>query len=111
MKIKSKKIIQRLLLVFFLLVIYAYILAITNLPDNLVVFEGETIFMKTLLGMNIKLNDETIETLSNNNQSLTNKTGKSTLEVSLFDSINIKNVNVDVIPKTTVIPVRKYSRC
>ena len=105
MKNNLKTIIKRLLLVFFLLIIYSYTLVITNLPDELVVFEGEAIFMKTLLGLNIKLNDETIETSSNSSQSLTKQAGKSTLEVSLFDSINIKNVNVDVLPKTTVIPV------
>lgn len=105
MKNNLKKLIKKLLLVFFLLIIYSYTLVITNLPDELVVFEGETIFMKTLLGLNIKLNDETIETSSNSSQSLTKQAGKSTLEVSLFDSINIKNVNVDVLPKTTVIPV------
>lgn len=105
MKNNLKRLIKKLLLVFFLLIIYSYTLVITNLPDELVVFEGETIFMKTLLGLNIKLNDETIETSSNSSQSLTKQAGKSTLEVSLFDSINIKNVNVDVLPKTTVIPV------
>ena len=105
MKNKSKKFLMKILLVFFLLIIYSYILAITNLPDNLVLFEGETISMKTLLGLNIKINDETIETLSNNNQSLTQQSGKATLEVSLFDNINIKNVNVDVLPRTKVIPV------
>ena len=105
MKNNLKKLTKKLLLVFFLLIIYSYTLVITNLPDELVVFEGETIFMKTLLGLNIKLNDETIETSSNSSQSLTKQAGKSTLEVSLFDSINIKNVNVDVLPKTTVIPV------
>ena len=105
MKNNLKKLIKKLLLLFFLLIIYSYTLVITNLPDELVVFEGETIFMKTLLGLNIKLNDETIETSSNSSQSLTKQAGKSTLEVSLFDSINIKNVNVDVLPKTTVIPV------
>lgn len=105
MKNNLKKLIKKLLLVFFLLIIYSYTLVITNLPEELVVFEGETIFMKTLLGLNIKLNDETIETSSNSSQSLTKQAGKSTLEVSLFDSINIKNVNVDVLPKTTVIPV------
>lgn len=105
MKNNLKKLIKKLLLVFFLLIIYSYTLVITNLPDELVVFEGETIFMKTLLGLNIKLNDETIETSSNSSQSLTKQAGKSTLEVSLFDSINIKNVNVDVLPKTKVIPI------
>ena len=105
MKNNLKRLIKKLLLVFFLLIMYSYTLVITNLPDELVVFEGEAIFMKTLLGLNIKLNDETIETSSNSSQSLTKQAGKSTLEVSLFDSINIKNVNVDVLPKTTVIPV------
>ena len=105
MKNKSKKFLMKILLVFFLLIIYSYILAITNLPDNLVVFEGETISLKTLLGLNIKINDETIETLSNNSQSITKQAGKATLEVSLFDNINIKNVDVDVLPKTKVIPV------
>ena len=105
MKMKSISLFKKLLLVFFLLIIYSYILVITNLPDNLVVFEGETISMKTLLGLNIKINDETIETLSNNNQSITQQSGKATLEVSLFDNINIKNVNLDVLPRTKVIPV------
>lgn len=105
MKRKSINLFKKLLLVFFLLIVYLYTLAITNLPDNLVVFEGETISMKTLLGLNIKINDETIETLSNNSQSITQQSGKATLEVSLFDNINIKNVNVDVLPRTKVIPV------
>lgn len=105
MKNNLKKLTKKLLLVFFLLIIYSYTLVITNLPDELVVFEGETIFMKTLLGLNIKLNDETIETSSNSGQALTKQAGKSTLEVSLFNSINIKNVNVDVLPKTKVIPI------
>ena len=48
MKNNLKKLIKKLLLVFFLLIIYSYTLVITNLPDELVVFEGETIFMKTL---------------------------------------------------------------
>lgn len=105
MKRKSINLFKKLLLVSFLLIVYLYTLAITNLPDNLVVFEGETISMKTLLGLNIKINDETIETLSNNSQSITQQPGKATLEVSLFDNINIKNVNVDVLPRTKVIPV------
>ena len=113
---KSK--IKMLLLVFFLMVIYCYILAIENLPDKLVVLQGENISMKTLLGLNIKENFQTIETASNNNKSITENPGKATLNVSLFDNIFIKNVNVDILPKTRVIPagniagVKLYtSRC
>ena len=102
----TKNFIKKLLLVFFLLLIYSYTLVITNLPDEMVVFEGETISIRTLLGMGITaINQDTVETISNNSSSITEQTGKTTLEVSLFDSISIKNVDVDVIPKTTVIPV------
>ena len=102
------KTIFKLLLVLFLLVIYMYILVWQNLPNELVVFEGEKINLKTILGMNIKTNQEkqeTIETSSNNSETITGEAGKKTLEVSLFDKILTKDIEVDVLPKTTVIPV------
>lgn len=106
MQKKIKSILKKILLVFFLIIIYSYVLSITNLPDEVVIFEGEKISMKTLLGVNIKTKIEsTIETLSNNSESVTETAGKATLEVSLFDSINLKKVDVDVLPKTKVIPV------
>lgn len=101
-----KKTITKLLLVFFLMVIYAYTLSIENIPDNLVIFEGENIAMRTLLGINVKVNSETMETASSSNSNTVNqKSGKATMQVSLFDNISLKNVNVDILPRTTVIPV------
>lgn len=100
-----KKLIFKLLLVFFLLVIYMYTVVWQNLPNELVVFEGEKINLKTILGINVNTNQETIEASSNNNETITGETGKQTLEVSLFDKILTKDIEVDVLPKTTVIPV------
>lgn len=104
-----KKKIAKLFLVFFLMVIYAYTLAIENLPDNLVIFEGENIFFKTLLGMQI--DTKTLETVANTNQNTVNsKVGKANIKVSFFNQIPLKNVSVDILPKTKVIPCRKYCR-
>lgn len=101
-----KKTITKLLLVFFLMLIYTYTLAIESIPNNLVIFEGENIALKTLFGMQIKMDAETMETASNaNNNSLSPKAGKATLQVSLFDNISLKDVDVDILPKSTVIPV------
>ena len=100
-----KETIFKLLLVFFLLVIYMYTLVWQNLPNELVVFEGEKIEFKTIFGININSNQETIETSSNTSEGITNEAGKKTLEVSLFDKLLTKDVEVDVLPKTTVIPV------
>ncbi len=99
-----KKTVKKLLLVFFLILIYSYVLVLENIPDKLVIFEGENISIQTLLGINIKSNSEAIQTVSNNN-TISKEAGKTTLQVSLFDNILLKDVNVDVLPKTTVIPV------
>ena len=101
-----KKTITKLLLVFFLMVIYAYTLTIENIPSRIVILEGENISIKTMLGMQIKMKSETMETVSNYNaQAINEKAGKTTLEVSLFDNIPLKDVDVDILPKTKVIPV------
>ncbi len=99
-----KKTIKKLLLVFFLIIIYTYTLAIENIPDNMVLLEGENITMKTLLGMNLKCDEKTIETVSNN-KTISKKSGETKLEVSLFDNIFLKEIDVDILPKTKVIPV------
>lgn len=101
-----KKTMKRLLLVFFLLVIYIYTLAIETIPDELVIFEGENITLKSLLGIQIKANKETIEAASStNHNTISEKPGKASLQVSLFPNIVVKDVSVDVLPKTKVIPV------
>lgn len=101
-----KKILKMLLLVFFLSIIYVYTLVIENIPNEIVVFKGEEISIKTLLGISIKNeNAETVETSANNSNKVSDEVGKSTLEVSLFDNITLKNVDVSVIERTKVIPV------
>lgn len=100
-----KKNIFKILLVFFLLVIYMYFLAWQNIPNELVVFEGEKISMKTIFGIEINSNEKTIETSSNNSEAIANESGKKFLQISLFDKLLTKNIEVDVLPRTTVIPV------
>ena len=101
-----KRFLKMLLLVFFLSIVYSYTLVIEKIPEELVVFEGEDISMNTLLGINIKgENEETLETSSSEGEKISENVGTSNLEVSLFDAIKIKDVNVNVIPKTKVIPV------
>lgn len=101
-----KSFFKMLLLVFFLSIVYSYTLVIEKIPEELVVFEGEDISMNTLLGINIKgENEETLETSSSEVEKISENVGTSNLEVSLFDAIKIKDVNVNVIPKTKVIPV------
>ncbi|MBR3003336.1 MAG: PDZ domain-containing protein [Clostridia bacterium] len=92
------------ILLTFLFLIYLYTLAIENIPDALIIFEGETIKVNNFLGFKLGSDDQTVETSSSSSKTI-NNIGKSTMKVSLFDNIFIKNMEVDVLPRSKVIPV------
>jgi len=94
-----------------LLIIYVYTLAITGIPDNVVIFEGEKINIKTILGVNIHAEEkyQTILTSSNVQNQGNAEIGSTKLNINLFDKFSVKDVDVSVIPKATVIPVGKVA--
>ena len=101
-----KRIFKMLLLVFFLSLIYIYVIVIEKIPEKIVAVEGEDISLQTIFGIKIQeKNNDVIETSSNNEKKVSDEVGKTNLEVSLFNKIPIKEINVDIIPKTKVIPV------
>jgi len=106
-----KKVIKIALLLIILVVIYAYALVITSLPDTLIVFKGENIKLNTLYGMNISLSDKSYEamlTSSNIGEKTFNEKGKTTLTASLFN-LDIKDIEVNVLDKASVIPIGKIT--
>ena len=90
-----------------LFTIYVYVVSIQAIPDNIIVFEGEKINLKTMLGLKTNLTEtgKTIETSVVNQEKVMNSPGKKVLKLSLFENIFLKNIDVDVLPKTKVIPV------
>lgn len=107
-----KKTILKMIFIILLLIIYTYIVYIQSIPDNLVIFEGESISFKTILGLkaDISENLESIETSANTQTNTINNCGRTTAKISLFNNIFLKDVSIDVLPKTTVIPIRKCCR-
>lgn len=100
-----KKIFSRTCLIFFLLLILVYVTNITAIPDSIVLFRGEELNLGVILGLSIKENDDytTIETSASiNNES---KVEKKKVTLSLFNLIDVKDVEVNTIPKATVIPL------
>ena len=96
-----------ILTILILLTIYTYVVAIQNIPSNMVVFEGESFSLNTLFGLSLNMENGSgiIETVSNTGEKTINQTGKQKLTLNLFENFEVKKLNVDVIPKTTVIPV------
>ena len=84
-----KKIILKVSFIILLIILYIYILLITNLPDNIVVFEGESINLASILGLQFSFmsNQEAIEVSSSNSSQITENIGKNKLKVSLFNNV------------------------
>ena len=104
---KKIKLFLKISIIFLLLIIYAYIVSIQSIPDNIVIFEGESINIKTMLGLkaNLTEKDKIVETVSSNQINEITGSGKKTVKISILDNIFLKNINVDVLPKAKVIPV------
>ncbi len=106
-----KKKVKPIFLILFFLIIYIYICNITLLPDNIVVFQGEDINLKTIYGLKInakgKNNNsyEAMQTSTNLSERVSNNIGTINLSLDLFGTIPLKEIDINVLPKTTVIPL------
>ena len=101
-----RKTLLKMTIVIILIISYIYVCSIISIPQDIVIFEGDKLNLKIATGLSLSSeNEETLLTASNVNKQKISKTGVDNLDLNLFGNIKIKNVNVSVIPKTTVIPV------
>lgn len=96
---------KRGILLFVLFFIFIYTVSIDNIPQTIEIFQGEKLTIPTLWGINISNSKQTIETSSTLYSDTFNNIGEEKLEVSLFDKIRLKTINVNVIEDVDVIPV------
>lgn len=100
-----------ILLILFLLIIYIYTCNITCMPNSIILFEGEDINLKTIYGLKINTKDSTInnynvmQTATNMSIKVINNVGTMNLSLDLFGTIPLKEIDVNVLPRTTVIPL------
>lgn len=97
---------KKFLIILFILIIYIYVCNISMLPNNIILMQGEALNLNTFLGINIK-NSNVVTASSNLNNSIVEDTGKMELKLNLFNLFPVKDVTVNVIPKTTVVPLGK----
>lgn len=93
------------ILLIILIIALIYASNINSIPGNIILFEGEKLNINMLIGMSIKSNDEyeAIQTSSKNSNSDALK--KQVYSIELLNSIPIKTVTANIIPKTEVIPI------
>lgn len=111
-----KKYFKILFILFILIIFYLYVANITLMPKSITLLQGEDLKLATLWG--IKLNKTNIDNLnydliksgatletSGDAREDNKLINKINMNVSLFNSLDISSVTVNVIPKTTVIPL------
>ena len=93
------------ILLIILIIALIYASNINSIPGNIILFEGEKLNINMLIGMSIKSNDEyeAIQTSSKNSSSDALK--KQVYSIEFLNSIPIKTVTANIIPKTEVIPI------
>lgn len=99
------KTLKKIIIILLLFILFTYVCYITYLPSNYIIMQGEVLNIPTMAGISIKQNEFSMQTASNIGQTKINEVGKIDFTLSLFDFINLKNVHVNIIPKTTVIPM------
>ena len=104
------KLYKKIMIILFLIIIFMYVCNITLLPNGIILMQGETLNLNTIFGIKvgkIEENQQILQTSSNLNKSKVNDLGKLDLNLNLFGKISLKEMTVNVIPKTTVIPMGK----
>ncbi|MCI8482655.1 MAG: SpoIVB peptidase [Clostridia bacterium] len=97
----------KIFIISFLILLLMYVCNISAIPNDIVLFQGEHYELKTLLGLNVTRNSDnyqTIQTSSDLSQS-TNKIGHLDFTLNLFGAVPLKNIQVNVIPRTYVVPL------
>ena len=97
------KLFKRVILIIFLLIVLIYVTNITAIPNSVIVFQDESLELGTINGIYIDNSYRTMQTgIVINGKSISKKTKVS---LKLFNFIKVKDIEVNVIPKTTVIPL------
>ncbi|MBR1802776.1 MAG: PDZ domain-containing protein [Clostridia bacterium] len=100
------KILKKLIIIILLFILFIYVCYITYLPSSYIMMQGERLNIPTMAGISVKRAEGSMQTSSNIGKTV-QQTGKIDYTVSLLDLITLKNLQVSILPKTTVIPIGK----
>ena len=93
----------------FLLCLLLFVCKIDSIPQNIILYGNENLNLGKFWGLNYKIGNDSADTVLASTIVGENIPKESIVQVKLLDSITVKEVKVNVIDKTTVIPVGQIS--
>jgi len=94
----------KIIFIICLFFLYVYVYNVAAIPQNILLSEGESLNVKLAIGLNFKDVDN-YSTASVSSNFSKEKIGVNKVQLNLFNNIAIKDVNVSIIPTTTVVPL------
>lgn len=92
-------------IIVFLIFILLYVTNITQIPERIIILEGENVQLKTLLGISLKPKQkDIIQTWQQGNIE------SQEFQVSLLGKLNVKEISVTSLPTVKVIPIGNLIR-
>lgn len=106
---KFYKNIGKIGIVFSLIILLVYVCNVTLMPSSFILMQGETLDLRTVYGITVQNLDseDTLQASTNLNKNKVDETGTIDASLNLFGKIPLKEMTVNVLPKTTVIPIGK----
>lgn len=99
------KFLGKIILILILLILLIYTSNITNLPNTVLLFKGESLDLKTVLGIKL-IEDESYKTVQTSAETNNENTvQKKHIKVSFLNLLNLKEIEVNEFPETSVIPL------
>ena len=93
----------------FLLCLLLFVCKIDSIPQNIILYGNENINLGKFWGLNYKIGNNSVDAVFASTIVGENVPKENIVQVKLLDSITLKEVKVNVIDKTTVIPVGQIS--
>lgn len=103
---------RRIFIIAFLLCIFIYCLKVDSIPKSIILYGGEQLNLGNFLGISLNIEGKDCKTILASSEIPSNSDSEkkeATVDVKLFNTINVKEVSVSIIDKTTVIPVGQVS--
>lgn len=99
----------RIFIIVFLMNLLIYICKIDSIPKKIIIYEDEKINFGNFFGINYKIGNNDVDSVLASSSIGEEFSKENVVHVKLFDTITLKDVTVNVIDKTTVIPVGQIS--
>ena len=104
---------RKIFIIAFLLCLLIYCCKIDSIPNNIILYSGENINLGNFLGISLKIGEKNCDSVlasSDLAEGLEENANEDVkVNVKLFNKINVKEVSVSIIDRTTVIPVGQIS--